>query len=452
MNATYLRILEKIDKQVPARRNIVRQTLKWVVNAGRPLKLRELALAVSIKPNSTSHKDLKEYEQEVILDICGNLLAVNDGIVRPVHYTVQEFLTASETNRMDGPGNSVFCQYQINIHMHSELAQTCLQYLLFEEIRSPQWVAGAESSDERFPFGLYAAGYWDYHVQRLPDSTLPDDLVRSIDKFLDSDGQTLTLAFHMRNREYRPYATVNALNYRLAFNLLHLYQLSHRLDTSAARDEYQDALHHAAGGGSTASIDILLGMGFSVNGRTRDEYRECPLQYAAAAGHTAAAELLLDRGAHVDATTRDGSTALKTAAWRGHESLVQMLLKRGADVNRARGHNCWDDVYPGGNYQGSALAAAAEGGDRSTVQRLLDSGADVNLTGGKYGTALAAAAETGEESIVQILLDNGADVNLTGKKHASALELATRYGYKDILRLLLDKGAVSADTEIVNAI
>lgn len=118
------------------------------------------------------------------------------------------------------------------------------QCLLFEEIKSCMRVQPAWYYDPEYPFGLYAAVYWDYHVQMLADSALPGDLVQSINKFLDSKGRTLTTAFYLRNTDYRPHATVNPLNYCLAFNLLHLYQLSHRLDTSSVvGEEHQHALH-----------------------------------------------------------------------------------------------------------------------------------------------------------------------------------------------------------------
>ncbi|KAI5848783.1 ankyrin repeat-containing domain protein [Morchella snyderi] len=417
---------KKIDKQVAARRTIAQRALIWVVNAGRPLKLSELALAVSIEPDSTSHEGLEEYGQQLVLDTCGNLLAENDGIVRPVHYTVQEFLTASDEDRVD-TGNPILCQFQSIIrHKHLELAQICLQYLLFQEIRNCYYAAPRGDYDSRYPFGLYAASYWDYHVQRLPGPTIPGALVRSIDKLLDSEGSTLETAYYMRNSDYRGPMVVSALNYCLAFNLLHLYGLSHRLDASAARA--LDALHHAAASGSTASIEILLGMGSSVH--ARDEDGSCPLHYAASAGHTAAAELLLDRGADIDAENKNHDTALAFGAAGGHEILVRVLLERGAAVNLADRTN-----------RGFVLANAASGGNQCVVQMLIDRGADINLTGGDWDTALVAASCRRHQSIVQLLLDNGADVNLTGGASGTALAAAAKSWNESVVQLLLDSGA-----------
>lgn len=343
----------------------------WVVNAGRPLTLRELALAVSIEPDSRSHKVLEAYGQQVVLDTCGNLLVENDGIVRPVHYTVQEFLTAGcEMNQtVLSTGNPILRQYQSNIHLHSKLAEICLQYLCFEEIESCKRIKPAKRYDPEYPFGLYAATYWDYHVQRLPDSSLPGDLARSIDKFLDSKGITLTIAYHMRESVYRGQAVlINPLNYCLAFNMLHLYQLSHRLDASVVGEEHKEALHHAAASGSTAAIEILLGMGFSVH--TRDTQDEYPLHYAARSGRRAAVELLLDRGADIDAVNDVHMTALETVAWEGDEVLMRVLLERGAAIN-----------LPDGSNRGFVLVAAAKAGVPCVVRMLLDRGANVNFTG-----------------------------------------------------------------------
>ncbi|KAI5839052.1 ankyrin repeat-containing domain protein [Morchella snyderi] len=426
MNSTYIRILEKIDKQIPARRKIAKRTLMWVVNAGRPLKLRELALAVSIDPDtSTSLKDLNIYGEQVILDACCNLLTESDGIVRPVHYTVQELLTGSDMNQMD-IGNLILRQYRSDINVHSELARTCLQCLLCEELTNLASIYLFPYLEKDFPFCLYAARYWDYHAQKLPDPTLPADLVCSIDKFFDSE-DALFSAYLMRNGVQMFFAKINTLNYCLAFDMLHLYKISGRLDSLVLGEDDEQALHHAAAGGSTDSIELLLGMGLSVT--RRDMAGMCPLHYAARAGRAAAAELLLDRGADVDATDDSDCTPLHLAAEKGYEDVVRLFLYRGADAN-----------LTGGEY-GTAMCAAAYQGCKDMVQMLLDSGADVNLTAGNNGTALYGAAFREHETIVQMLLDNGADINLTGGKHGTALRAAAMGKHETIVQMLLDNGA-----------
>lgn len=156
MHGTYIRILEKIDKQRPAMRTLAKRALLWVVAAGRPLTLKELEKAVAIEPTTTSYADLKSYEEQTVVNACGNFLMVDSNkLVRTVHYTVQEFLRAT-MSRAGIENPSLLQKYQVFMEdAHVELAHSSIQFLLFPEF---------QHADLKKVLGGYIGEFWDYHI------------------------------------------------------------------------------------------------------------------------------------------------------------------------------------------------------------------------------------------------------------------------------------------------
>ena len=152
------------------------------------------------------------------------------------------------------------------------------------------------------------------------------------------------------------------------------------------------------------------------------ECLDTTLNHAAAGGQTNAVDILLILGASAD-------RALYTASEHGYIKIVEILFNGGADVN-ARG----------GKY-GNALQAASTKGHGELARFLLYKGADVNARGGEYATSLQAASKKGHQNIVQLLLDKGADVNAQGGKYGTALQAASTKGHQDLVRVLLERGA-----------
>ncbi|KAF8539061.1 hypothetical protein BDD12DRAFT_805648 [Trichophaea hybrida] len=133
MDETFLRILKKIDAQIPARKQIAKRALMWAVGAARPLTLQELVLAVPCKPGCRAVKELEIYSEQTILQACKNLITVEDNTVRLVHFSAYNFLTRRrEPIQIDKTG--LLQRYQAAINdKHANLAETCIQYLIFEE-------------------------------------------------------------------------------------------------------------------------------------------------------------------------------------------------------------------------------------------------------------------------------------------------------------------------------
>ncbi|KAF8463704.1 hypothetical protein BDZ91DRAFT_796249 [Kalaharituber pfeilii] len=121
IDATYRRIVGKILKQTPAMRALAAWALTWVMTAKRPLLLVEFAQLVATNPDHpVSLVEVKtKYSPQAVVDSCCGLIAVEQNIVRPIHYTVQEFLVR------EWPWDNGWDW----IIAHVQVAQSCLQYL-----------------------------------------------------------------------------------------------------------------------------------------------------------------------------------------------------------------------------------------------------------------------------------------------------------------------------------
>jgi len=94
---TYTTLLERINSQSASRKRLAYRVLQWMVCATRPMTPRELVEAVAIDP--ITHQDGIDAKRmvkgvEAIVDICGNFISYDEqlGVLRFVHFTVQEFL------------------------------------------------------------------------------------------------------------------------------------------------------------------------------------------------------------------------------------------------------------------------------------------------------------------------------------------------------------------------
>jgi ankyrin repeat protein len=443
MNSTYSRILDRIKAQdSKAMVELARRALTWVVMATRPLGPYELAELIAIESSTKSLDEITgKYQHNAAIEACCGLLNDDDGFVRPIHFTVKEFLQEN--------GDFVPDESEAN----AELARRSINYLLCEEFSDlNSWSGSSHGSD-----GLaYIFSYWDEHLRRAA-WPLPGDLRALLKTLFECDNLLVPYSVRIVSVEAPSVWQICAL-----FGILNVYNELYSLDNSAiSSEELKIALDDAARGGSMSAVKALLGLmneddsydhswlyqaaslGHAEVVRffiSRDvdkradinaqggEYGNA-LQAAAYGYHTAVVQILLEKGADINAQGGEYGNALQAAAYRGSEEIVQILLEKGADVNAQ------------GGAHGNALQAAACGGSEKIVQILLEKGADFNAQGGPYGNALQAAAFGGSEKIVQILLEKGADVNAQGGRLDNALQAAAWGGRVKIVQILLEKGA-----------
>jgi hypothetical protein len=173
--------------------------LIWVLYARRPLNLRELEIALAVRPEerSDSIEGLQEIKtvltEELVKDSAGLLLEIKYGAVYLIHQSAKDFLFSNFSSIFmeHGTGN----RFLHNIDAETFLASSCVRYLSFRDFESQDLFKAVSFSGRRkfrrretpkyfdqYPFLKYASKYWYQHI-RTPDQTLSfsEDLRKILD-------------------------------------------------------------------------------------------------------------------------------------------------------------------------------------------------------------------------------------------------------------------------------
>jgi hypothetical protein len=396
---TYVRILGRIEVQSPYMRDLAINCLAWTVYARRPLSTRELRHALAINSKCTVRQDLQTDSPQVILEACGNLLEEANDSIRPIHYTVQEFLTTA----VQGLSQQNIRAKLLDLKaVHRQLSLACFAYIRLTALKRP-----AKTDFDLYlqlkenDFAGYACQNFDYHVFSCEEPAL--DVMDQLETLLRQQSVCLAAILQIKVlRDGHDYWNIEERFNRMDFLVTPgtiVYSTS-LYNVPSVRLKWVDqtpptyALHLAASAGLTSAVTRLLQAGCDIN--EKDSNKSTPLYYACLHGDVDTAQVLTNKGANVNAQGGYYGNALQAASLRGHEQVVKMLLDKDTNVNAQ-----------GGEY-GNALHAASEGGHEQVVKMLLDKDADVNAQGGEYGNALQAASEGGHEQVVKMLLNAGA--------------------------------------------
>jgi len=176
MNPLYERILDGMS-QSPRGKSLVKAVLIWSACATRALTVEELQAALQLQTKESGIFALEKF----ISSTCGHLVYV-DGYkkVRMIHHTAKEFLLRDDLES----------ELAIKIcDAHGELADTCLQYLISEEMKAPRSRKLITPTDQRIkkrsPFADYACTSFADHIKRA--CTTNDALIDLLGKFLLSN-------------------------------------------------------------------------------------------------------------------------------------------------------------------------------------------------------------------------------------------------------------------------
>ncbi|KAI5843119.1 ankyrin repeat-containing domain protein [Morchella snyderi] len=482
MHDTYGRILKRINEQTEATRNLAHRALAWVITAKRPLTIRELVLAVALESTTKSCQELEwVYSQDVVLSSCCGLVTNDCGTVRPIHFTVQEFLNTRDLEHLEGISTGIFLTQSILVYLRS--------LGVMRRCTTKEGCVIRSTSVLGLDLLQYACSFLGLHL-RDAGNPLPDCLLSLVRSLLANDYDVLRWAILAicgnperampdDSDEYSQVCYVSD-DYDIDFNywisvLDHLNtgfddwrfglddwneyiyvddRVERAICTSTSREcslsplgllsglgllpvyfqlfpnedvtqELNGVLNDVARGGSVPAIEELLDRGCDID--SCDSYGNTPLITAASSGCGSVVLFLLARGADVHSLNKMGNSALYYACEDGMVDAVKILLERDADFKL--------------NVKGlDALYHAVCNGDTAVVQTLLAARADVNCQAGKHGTSLQAAASCGRTEIFKILLAAGADVNLQGGKYGTALQAAAHNSSEEIVKILLDAG------------
>lgn len=443
------------------------RSLMWVLYAKKPLRTEELqdALATDEAFYSRDNPDFNSIG--VILEACANILVEEEHIIRPTHFSAQEFLAKSPLKDLQSFGLE---KIQAPIFVQESLALTCIFHLQIDVLRDGPcytWLDLAFRLRDN-PFVWYASNYFDHHAQSLHD--VSPRALSHLEALIHLDSSVLAAVLQIRQIRHK-YDTQSIerdfdnIIYTVDTNTIiystQLYGMDVFKEKLSKRRIPKYALHNAVANGFLPAVIGLIDVGCSID--EKDAKGRTPLFIAAAEGHTRIAEVLLNAEAMVNKKAGDCGSALQAASSRGNTDIVELLVDNGAEVNTysgkyhselraaaSKGNNNivrllldrGADVNMRDETSGDALQTAVLGeGGVETVKLLLDGGAKINAQCGHYETAIQAAAHAGDGAIFALLLHNAADVNTQGGRYGNALQAASHIGDEAIVKLLLDRGA-----------
>jgi predicted RNA-binding protein YlqC (UPF0109 family) len=395
---TYRRILERIG-QVSDDLEVAKKALMWVIFCKRPLKLKELAVAIALDPDDCEfEKSRKLDEDEQILEICSSFVRMDEHtrIVEVAHFSVVEYFT---TRILPG-GKEENPDFMDEMNCHAELLKCCLAYLTFPQFATGPCAMAAQVDDRLRDNELleYAALKWPSHGEEVKEHLA---VQQRICKFLSNPCKNKFLAWD---------------------------QLWRRTERRFVVPEEPNSLFYALEFDCLIAVEALL-LGDGVTFADASRVYGNALLSVANKGNADIVRKLLRANADLSVRDEDGWSALHFAAYHGGTNIVEMLLDAKADVSVQN------------NVGWTALHLAVEMGDKESVKMLLDAKADVSVQNNDGWTALHLAVEMGDQESVKMLLDANADVSVQTNVGKTALHLAVDYGKKEIVKMLLDANA-----------
>ncbi|KAF3314537.1 hypothetical protein TWF173_004620 [Orbilia oligospora] len=394
------------------------QVLSWIICASRPLTKAELQYAIAVEhPDEASEIDMANLSDvDDLVSYCRGLVTIDEQskIIRPVHYTVQEYF---EWTRMIWFPNS-----------HSDIAKICVIYLSHDTFKFGP-CSTYEELEQRLQSNAlyeYAATNWGYHIRK---STNDVEDPREVSTNSGVDWFTrpvdmIRLVIDLLSREDIRLACLQAMFTRGRYTQFVDRQSIDRVT----------GLHVAAHCGLTLVAKVMLA-GDGVDLELADNIGRTALLFAAKEGYEDIVRVLIDSGANPEAKNSSGEAAISLAVGNGHESIVQMLIGIGVnlEVKDHRGQ--------------TPLFIAARNGSDSIFRRLMESKSDINAVNPEGQTALMAAVERGYETIAELLIKSGASVEDKDKKGQTALMVAAGRCGKDVVELLIKSGASVEDKD-----
>ena len=495
LDETYIRILARLRTDHSSDIDMIRKMFHWLVHSLRPLKLIELAEAITLDQT----QDMMDFsamatDPSDILRFSGGLVTNTDNgnIVGLAHFSVKEFLISDRIQR-----SSVREFYAGASELQLELTTTCLNYIMMNDFRDGQFYSMKQwaSRISKYNFLSYAAHYWVEHYHSLPGSYC-DSLNQVLLRFFTAPEYAQTcLAWQQIEQGSEP--------------RFHRWktQWGNEVEIASANSP----IFNAARCGVTGLIEAMCQMGYDVNEQSdhnlrypilaasyHKKYGPSMMAVLVAAGADINAcnsygifaynylltepdnwgflQDLIRQGLRVEHPSELYDSILGSIAQHPSDAtqMVEFLLDNGADIddintfpNELKDYSTtYRDGPPlqmacfrgnlsvtkllvnrgarkdfGSCSLGTPLHAAILGKHEKIVSMLLDLNVDVGVEGGVLGSPLQAAAWNADQSLVYQLLLRGADVNNVGGYFRSALAAATAQRNSEVIEVLLKHDA-----------
>ena len=416
----YAATLSRVQAQPRSRSKLGMQVLMWVSHSERPLRVDELCHALGVEEGSSDLNIRNIPRIETLLACSLGLVTVerSSSTVRLVHYTLQEYL---------------FHNPNLFPKLHSMIAEVCLTYLNFTQVRiiSP----ALRYIPQALAFLEYASCHWGTHARRETTESIKRlalKLLDGYDRHISSNVLRLYGVDFWDQRLFQEdspwgFTGLCGAAYFGCEEITAALLKMEKWNVQATDFCGNTALTWAARRGHEGVVRILLELD-DVNPNTADINGRTPLLWAARKGCEGIVRVLLKRNdINPNTADEDGRTPLLWAAGNKHKGVVKVLLGRN-DVNP----NIADE------YGQTPLSWAAECGQEVIVRMLLERN-DINPNAvDKHGqTPFSWAAQYGQEGIVRILLERD-DVNpgIADKYGRTPLSWAAQNGHERIINLL----------------
>ena len=499
LDETYIRILARLRTDHASDIDMIRKMFHWLVHSLRPLKLIELAEAITLdQTQDTMDFSAMATDPSDILRFSGGLVTNTDNgnVVGLAHFSIKEFLLSDRIQR-----SSVREFYAGASELQLDLTATCLNYIMMNDFRAGQCYSMKQLAlrISKYNFLSYAAHYWLEHYHSLPSSYC-DSLNQVLLRFFTAPEYAQNnLAWQQMERwsEQQPHGWEN--------------QWQNEMGKEVEIESAHSPIFNAARCGMIGLIEAMCQMGYDVN-EPSDHDHQYPILIASCHkiyGPSMMA-VLIAAGADINVRNAYGNIAhnglltepdnwgfLQYLIRQGlevedpsgqHDSIlgciakhpsdatqmVELLLDNGADIDHLNGFpdnlSGYVQPYPqspplqmacfqgnlnvtklllhrgarkdfGACWLGTPLHAAILGKHEKIVSMLLDLNVDIDIAGGVLGSPLQAAAWNGDQSLVHQLLSRGADVNNGGGCYGSALAVAIAQKNSEVIEILLKRDA-----------
>ena len=433
--------------------------LMWISHSRLPLQADEMCHAIAIRIGSNDLRSDDVPTISTLLGCCQGLATIEKGTstIRLIHFTLQEYLLT---------------QPDLFDRAHSTMAETCLAYLNFQEIKDLS--AGSLPDPRGRPFLKYSSLYWGTHMRMEVSDGANAFALQLLDQFDGHisakilsefiNGKLISQEFpwgHTLDR--KGFSPLHCISYFGIAEVVDTLIKMNRWDVNETDGAGMTPLIWAARHGHEEVVKLLLRIKHIQPGRRDANSGRTALSWAAGNGHEGVVRLFLGprfvnpgsiggwwreaarvvvvlfgwRYVNPDSSSNNGQTPLSWAAENGHSRIVKLLLEQ--------------DVHPDtpdAEYSRTPLSVAAGNGHEGIVKLLLER-KDVNPnSSSKYGiTPLWQAAENGHEGIVKLLLERK-DVNpdSSSKSGRTPLSCAAMRGHEGVVKLLLERKDVHPDT------
>ena len=458
LNATYERILQRINKSNKEVQQLVQRSLRWLLCSKEPLSSLALCEAISIETGDTTLDRTAVPDESEIFRWCSSLVrrSASGKSLELGHFTVKEFLTTG-TDLLD----SEYGVYRFSPEIDdAELAETCLTYLSFENFGS-----GSRDSTyfsykrwENFEFRHYAVRHWANHARK----NLNRPEVMSLTQQLLHPSKPLTFVSWTQDFLWSYYG------YKHGIFQNNSQVPKYDLTTT-------NPLHLAAMLALSESCEWLLQEGCYVDqASTYGTPLECALLGEAVmkpgsllspsdeflVSRRSTVKLIIESGADVQKSCFPRPSFIYIALIMRDEVLCAELLRKGAAIDRISAslfaqrdmgllaykvleNIGQDNIRPEDHATLLEAALKSRAPIKHPLELLVHRSGDLIAAHTDYISPFLTAAEYGQLSVLkQLFHDHKLSVNIRGcQDQRSALHLAASNDRIDIVRFLQEHGA-----------